>query len=311
MSIALSFLRRRQRPIAHAVVGARRYCESPKRGRDAWDDAAFANEWSHGGGVNRTNPNRQMQLHLLGTLAADSCVAHMRSRSGSAPRILDLGVGSGLAARSLLDVLPPQASVVGVDSSLAMLNLLHGHHGHNRLTGLHIGFDELESHRAALLRPGKFACVVAVQSLHEVDDYTKRRALSFARSALAPGGSLYILDRFNFDRASPLHADHASMWHALQTSPIGGMPWSEYVECIGAKEDDAWSGPQQCVQLCREAGFFAECLYMAFNRFLVAARPYYDVEHEAEVRHDFEAWRDAQMDKLGVPPSKPPRGTSK
>ena len=50
---------------------------------------------------------------------------------------------------------------------------------------------------------------------------------------------------------------------------------------------------------------------MAFNRFLVAARPYYDVEHEAEVRHDFEAWRDAQMDKLGVPPSKPPRGTSK
>ena len=133
--------------------------------RDAWNDASFASVWSHGGGVEKTNPNRNQQLHVLGGLVSERCAAHQRTLKADA-RVLDLGVGSGLAARTLLRVMPPRSSIVGVDASQAMLQLLHAE-PHPRLDGLNIGFNELEHHRDELMGadpPQEFACAVAVQS---------------------------------------------------------------------------------------------------------------------------------------------------
>ena len=185
-----------------------------------------------------TNPNRPQQLHLLGTLVADRCARHLRGGSDHA-RVLDLGVGSGSAARSLLDVMPPRSSIVGVDASATRLEQLRTT-PHGRLHGLHIAFEALERNRVALgllklysvEQPTgpvcPFASVVADQSLCEVDIFTKRRALGFARGALAPGGALYILERFACDLSSPLVEDHAALWDALHPTPVGGLPWGEY-----------------------------------------------------------------------------------
>ena len=37
-------------------------------------------------------------------------------------------------------------------------------------------------------------------------------------------------------------------------------------------------------RLCQEMGYEAECLYVAFNRFLVVARPRAGADHEAAAR---------------------------
>ena len=296
--------------------------------RDAWDDPGFAKNWSLGGGVERTNPDRAHQLHLLGCLVADRCSAHMRD--GGDARVLDLGIGSGLAARSILEAMPKRASIVGVDSSPAMLEILReGGAPDERLKALPIGFEDLDSSREALGIAGaggagrRFACAVAVQSLHEVNDATKRQALGFACTALAPEGTLYILDRFNIDLGSPLTDDYAALWRALHKGGtehgrpalgrgVEGWRWDEYASYMASKLDDAWESPQArprhlgvvalrrpgaslptphaqasrpttqaCVRLCREMGLDAECLYVAFNRFLVAARPRAGAENEA------------------------------
>lgn len=276
---------------------------------------AVAKAWSEGG-AEMTNPNRAQQLHLLGSLVSARCVAHLRAGSDHA-RVLDLGVGSGLAARAVLEHIPPDSSIVGVDESEAMLELLRQNASpRERLAALPIGFDNLERSRSALglvetataaARP--FACAMAVQSLHEVDNFTKRRALSFARSALMPGrGTLYILDRFNFDPDSELHDEYAAMWQALQSSPISGWEWYEYQDYMRAKLDDAWASPQQCVRLCNETGYDAEVLYLAFNRFLVAARPRPDADDERERLEEFEAWRRERLERLGAPSASPTKG---
>ena len=280
----------------------------PKSVRDAWHDKTFAAQWTHGGGAERTNPDRNRQIHLLSSLVSARCAAHLRAGRGHA-RVLDLGVGSGLAARHLLDEMPPDAYIVGVDESEAMLQLLEESHQHRRerLQALRIGFDELSSKRAALGLPPDgdevdghqgFACAVAVHSLHEVNDMTKRRALSFVRSALAPDGMLFILDRFNWDLESPLSEAHGSLWRGLHTSLAAeqqGYSWNGYLEYTQAKKDDAWASPQQCVTMCREAGMHAEVLYLALNRFLVAACP--PKERDERKRRDFEAWRNEQVEK--------------
>ena len=72
-------------------------------------------------------------------------------------------------------------------------------------------------------------CAVMAESLHDADTFTKRRTISFARSALDGGfGCLYILDRCSFDLQSPLADDHAALWDALHPTPAGGLPFGDY-----------------------------------------------------------------------------------
>ena len=48
-------------------------------------------------------------------------------------------------------------------------------------------------------------------------------------------------------------------------------------------------------------GYDAEVLFVAFNRFLVAARPRAEADAEEELRRDFIAWREEKLRKLGEP----------
>jgi hypothetical protein len=144
--------------------------------------------------------------------------------------------------------------------------------------------------------------------VHEVDEVTKCRALDFVRDTLAPQGAFYIVDRFRLDLRSPLAEDHAALWESLHTSPLGGLSWAEYRTYMEAKLDDAWASPQACVALCRRMGFHAEVLYTAFNRFIVAARPRANSDSQAEIRRDFESWRDAKLAQLGFPEGRKPSG---
>src|SRR5436190_835524 len=80
--------------------------------RDEWENPNFAIEWDQ---TNlQHNPARTEQLDMLIALLTDIY------QEGTT--ILDLGIGSGLIENQLFTSLP-NASVVGVDSSAAMLSL--------------------------------------------------------------------------------------------------------------------------------------------------------------------------------------------
>jgi hypothetical protein len=53
------------------------------------------------------------------------------------------------------------------------------------------------------------------------------------------------------------------------------------------------------VRLCREMGYDAQVLYVAFNRFLVAARPRAEATEEELRRQEFDAWREGKLMSLG------------
>lgn len=265
------------------------------------------------------NPNLGQQQHLLGALVSERCGRFLRARGGTA-RVLGLGLSQASIAQSLLSTLPPRANIVDIEQNEA--DMQPPRESSSRLNSVLLpSLDVLETveSRAALGLGdrGKFVCAVMAESLHDADTFTKRRTISFARSALDGGfGCLYILDRCSFDLQSPLADDHAALWDALHPTPAGGLPFGDYaahLEEQAAERDAArraaalkgrslpmgsWDSPQQCASLCQEMGFHAEVIFQAFNRFLVAARPRPEADAEDERRRDFESWRDAKLTEL-------------
>ena len=199
------------------------------------------------------NPNRGQQLHLLGAMVADSCARCMRSHGAAAGRVLGLGVGRSQSVETLLDAVPPRVSLVGVEQSAADIKSISQVRRGSRLSSLLVpSLSSLDNvhNRMALGLPkdvssasleNRFACVVMAEALHEVDELAKRRALGFARSVLAPQGSLIIWDRFAIDLDSPVEDERASLWEHLHPTPLGITPYSEYVahlEVMAAERDE-------------------------------------------------------------------------
>ncbi|TME81319.1 MAG: class I SAM-dependent methyltransferase [Chloroflexi bacterium] len=145
-----------------------------------WQDPAFAEAWDarHLSG----NPARAEHLSLLLAILE-------QVESGW---ILDLGTGSGLVARMLLDQ-KPQARVFGLDSSTAMLGIAK-----DRLEQYGDRVRLAEGDLTALDRvdaPAGCSAAIAVQSLHHLEEAPYRAAVRWTFDHLAPGGWFFIIDR--------------------------------------------------------------------------------------------------------------------
>lgn len=111
--------------------------------------------------------------------------AALAARAGE--RVLDVGCGPGFYCAELLDRVGPSGSVVGVDSSPAMLGLA------GRRCAGHDNVELLPGDAAALpVEDGGFDAALCVQVLEYVAE--PATALAELRRALRPGGRLVVWD---------------------------------------------------------------------------------------------------------------------
>jgi len=227
--------------------------------RDEWGDEAFAREWTFKGGVDRTNPERQRFQKMLGTL-----VKKRLASSVAGEGVLDIGCGSGLSAKAIVESVGAIPRLVGVDGSEAMLTLAK--EVCPEMTTKHVDFTKpLE-----VALGGPFKAVICSQVLHELPLEAKSAAVQLARSALAPGGCFYIQDRFLKAVEPGVPADdYEAIWEVLKNDDT--MPWPQYSNYIQDKLDDATS-EEALVALLKEHFDDVEVLYRVFNRSLIVAR---------------------------------------
>ncbi|MDE3130016.1 MAG: Sua5/YciO/YrdC/YwlC family protein [Acidobacteriota bacterium] len=101
-------------------------------------------------------------------------------------RILELGTGTGATARRLLEA-HPGASLVGVDSSPAMLAAARQHLPGDRFEPWLASFEEP-------LPAGPFELVASALAVHHLDDTAKIELFRRVRRLLAPGGRFVLAD---------------------------------------------------------------------------------------------------------------------
>jgi SAM-dependent methyltransferase len=182
--------------------------------------------------------------------------------------ILDLGCGSGLVARMVLDKLA-DARVFGLDSSAAMLSIAKG-----RLGRYGDRVKLAEGDLTALDRvdlPANCSAVIAVQSLHHLEEAQYRSAVRWTFEHLAPGGWFFIIDRL----AIPSETLY-SAFHELRDRQ-GQIPnppdWSGYLEWLEVNGDRP-RPVQGILRLLEEAGFQPAALDVRGDRgMLIGRRP--------------------------------------
>jgi tRNA (cmo5U34)-methyltransferase len=227
-----------------------------------WHDPEAARRWDRGAA--ERNPVRAEQLDILVSLLAASW------RPGD--WLVDLGYGSGQVEEMIFGRVP-DARIVGVDSSAAMMDLAR-----ERLAAFAGRFEGVRHDLAALdgLRlpeqPYRFA--IAVQSLHHLSQEEMRAAYRWIHGRLEPGGLFLLLDR--------LRVENAEVWRVMRR--VWERQDRVYGSAVAAHEGESFPAHEQVVRergdrpvlleqhlrWLREAGFDAACLHLHGNRALVA-----------------------------------------
>ena len=221
-----------------------------------WQDPAFAEAWDarHLSG----NPARAEHLSLLLAILE-------QVESGW---ILDLGTGSGLVARMLLDQ-KPQARVFGLDSSTAMLGIakdrLEQYGDRVRLAeGDLTAPDRVDA-------PAGCSAAIAVQSLHHLEEAPYRAAVRWTFDHLAPGGWFFIIDRLAVPSETLYSAFHEL--RERQGQSPNPPDWSGYLGWLEVNGDRPLP-VQTILQVLEEAGFQSAALDVRGDRgMLIGRRP--------------------------------------
>ncbi len=222
--------------------------------KDNWSDPAFANEWdtidSQG------HPTRPEQLDVLTSIIADSY------EPGSL--ILDVGCGSGQVEELILKK-KPEAKIIGIDSSLAMLDIAK-----KRLASFNNNFQgivrDIGLLSSADLPKGKYNIVFSVQVLHELNTELKRELFKKIYNLLEVGGRFLIMDRIKTD-LDTFEKTYKSVWNRLEsiTSLKSANDFEGYKDRIKIKEDSPGS-IKEFEELLKEAGFRFAILHLNFDR---------------------------------------------
>jgi tRNA (cmo5U34)-methyltransferase len=229
-----------------------------------FNDPAVAQSWDSD--TITLNPSRPEQLDMLLTIIAD----HYQPDK----TILDLGIGTGLVEEMLFKRIP-QAQVVGVDGSPAMLELAH-----KRLQSYASQFTtlihDLVDIAALQLPPCEYQIVFSVQTLHHLTDEQMLITYQFIYNTLESGGLFILLDRMAVQPSS-LYGIYQSLWKrqdALYRSDVyiaEGTTFEEYQRNL-ADRSDIPIGLERHLQLLKQTGFDAACLHLQTNRALLVGR---------------------------------------
>jgi len=180
--------------------------------------------------------------------------------------ILDLGCGSGLVGQMVLDK-SAGASVFGLDSSAAMLGIAK-----DRLSRYGDRIKLAEGDLTALDRvdaPANCAAVIAVQSLHHLEEAQYRTAVGWTFGHLAPGGWFVIIDRLAIPSETMYSAFHEL--RDRQGQSPNPADWSGYLEWLEVNGDRPLP-VQGILRLLEEVGFQAAALDVRGDRGMLVGR---------------------------------------
>jgi SAM-dependent methyltransferase len=202
-----------------------------------------ARSWDHGAG---NNPGLVKVVERV----------IVEGAPGPGQRVVDLGCGSGQLA---LRIAPVAGTVLGVDVSKAMIDLLDEHArsaGLTNVEGRAVPIEHLD------LEPGSVDLVVSNYALHHLRDLDKAAAVRQAAGWLRPGGKLVIGDMM-FGRGGDardreiissklvlmLRKGPAGWWRIaknagrflfrFQERPVSMQAWVEMFEAAGLVEVEA------------------------------------------------------------------------
>jgi tRNA (cmo5U34)-methyltransferase len=166
--------------------------------------------------------------------------------AGTAPRVLDVGAGTGLLAELVKRRLPA-ARVTLLDFSEAMLAQARA-----RFAGaaVPVAFQVGDSSLAPL--GGPWDAVVSALSIHHLADESKRRLYRRAFEALAPGGVLVNADNV-CDEDPAVQADHREAWIAAIRAT--GLAEAELEAALERTKVDRLAPLRAQLGWLREAGF--------------------------------------------------------
>lgn len=229
--------------------------------RDEWQDPEFAVRWDSL--PPSTNPVRKDQLSVLVSTIARGY------RSGDL--ILDIGMGSGQVEEFIFERIP-DAHIVGVDSSQAMLDIaverLRGHS--DRYTAILHDLREIDTLQVP---DTSYRWVISSQVLHEIPHDAQRAVFSFVASVLPEDGMYLYTDRVTIEQ-DHFHDAYGAVWDGWKAnSPelIGGS-FEEFFEQYRAKVDYT-ATLDESISWLRDAGLIATPVHLQLNRFLIVAQP--------------------------------------
>jgi tRNA (cmo5U34)-methyltransferase len=229
-----------------------------------WSDPSTAEQWDQSA-IN-ANPLRPEQLDILLTILTNTFQSNQW--------ILDLGYGSGQIEKLIFERIP-QAKIVGVDNSDAMMQLAHkrlGTYEHQfvSIKGNLGNFQSLE------LPPYTYGHVIAIQSLHHLSREQMHAVYKRIYDILEPEGLFLLLDRIRVE-TSGLWSLYHQIWKRQD---------SLYGSTVAIHEGDSFQDHERIVQdrgdfpvlleehilWIREVGFQAACLHAHGNRALIVGR---------------------------------------
>ena len=220
-----------------------------------WQREETAIGWDAGGADQL--PTRAEQLDVLLALLAAAEVG-----DGA---VLDLGVGSGLVAETVLEALPA-AQLVGVDSSVPMLD-----RARVRLSRfgprVHLLGHDLSELASIDLPDLRYRAAFSVQTMHHLSDPEKAAALAWAAEVVDAGGLVVIVDRVKVDEL--LFRDWAVVWRRLDSKTP--ETYAGHLEEL-TQAGDRPAFLQDQLAWMELAGLHASCLHLYGNRAVLVGR---------------------------------------
>ncbi|MFB5189920.1 class I SAM-dependent methyltransferase [Alicyclobacillus fastidiosus] len=229
-----------------------------------WNHPDTARLWDAKG--NRRNPIRFEQLDIL--------VSILESAYAKDAWILDLGYGSGQVEKLIFERLP-EASVVGVDNSEAMMELAKQRLSENTSRFVSVRHD-LGDIDTLSLPNHKYQFVIAIQSLHHLSKEQMQAVYRYIYRTLEPGGLFLLLDR--------LQVETKGLWEVYHT--VWARQDRLYESTVASHEGTSFEDHQRTVldrgdypvlldehlEWLRKSGFEAACLHAHGHRALIVGR---------------------------------------
>jgi tRNA (cmo5U34)-methyltransferase len=220
-----------------------------------WHERETAREWDASGGVRL--PTRVEQQELLLALLREARVGERV--------VLDLGVGSGLVAEAVLDALP-EASLVGIDFSEAMLELARARLDRFGPRVQLVRHDLAEIGDLAL-PAGRYAAAFSVQTLHHLSDADKETTIAWSAGVVESGALILIVDRVAVPES--LFPEWAAVWRRID--PATPATYADYAEQL-ARGGDRPANVYDQLSWLRNAGLDAMCVHAYGNRVVLVGR---------------------------------------